>query len=172
MIQLPGSIPWRAIGAGVLVAALFSAGWVANGWRKDAEIAGIEADRARERRDQVLAQVNAVDRARLEEQRRTAAQTEIANAAIQQAESARADARAADGTRRELLARAAALASAGRRPADPGAVGGGAPATSATDMLVDVLGRADARAGELAAYADAARLAGQACERSYDALSH
>lgn len=27
MIQLPASIPWRAIGAGVLATALFSAGW-------------------------------------------------------------------------------------------------------------------------------------------------
>ncbi|GJG92818.1 hypothetical protein [Cupriavidus pauculus] len=32
------AIPWRAIGAAVLSAAIFAAGWVANGWRKDAEI--------------------------------------------------------------------------------------------------------------------------------------
>ncbi|MGE8453556.1 MAG: DUF2514 family protein [Pseudomonadales bacterium] len=31
---------------------------------------------------------------------------------------------------------------------------------------------ADRRAGILAEYADAARIAGQACERSYDALMH
>ncbi|MCT9015390.1 DUF2514 family protein, partial [Cupriavidus gilardii] len=31
--------------------------------------------------------------------------------------------------------------------------------------------RADRRAGILAEYADAARIAGQACERAYDALS-
>ena len=40
-------------------------------------------------------QVKAVDRARAEEQRRTTAQTEIANAAKENAETARADARAA-----------------------------------------------------------------------------
>ncbi|AZG13868.1 hypothetical protein [Cupriavidus pauculus] len=32
------AVPWRAIGAALLAAAIFSAGWVANGWRKDAEI--------------------------------------------------------------------------------------------------------------------------------------
>ncbi len=37
-------------------------------------------------------------------------------------------------------------------------------------LLADVLGRADQRAGDLAQYADAARVAGQKCERDYDAL--
>lgn len=32
------AIPWRAIGAALLAVTIFSAGWVANGWRKDAEI--------------------------------------------------------------------------------------------------------------------------------------
>ncbi len=35
---IPASIPWRVIGAGALAAVLFGAGWVINGWRKDAEI--------------------------------------------------------------------------------------------------------------------------------------
>ncbi|WP_081050182.1 DUF2514 family protein [Cupriavidus necator] len=35
------------------------------------------------------------------------------------------------------------------------------------DVLSDVLGRTDARAGELAKYADSARTAAQACERAY-----
>jgi hypothetical protein len=34
-----------------------------------------------------------------------------------------------------------------------------------------VLGRAGERAGELAEYADRARIAGQQCERDYDALT-
>jgi hypothetical protein len=37
-------------------------------------------------------------------------------------------------------------------------------------VLADVLGRADDRAGELAAALDASRAAGLACERAYDAL--
>ena len=40
------AIPWRAIGAGVLAAALFAAGWTSNGWRKDVEIAELTAARA------------------------------------------------------------------------------------------------------------------------------
>lgn len=32
------AVPWRAIGVGVLAVAIFSAGWTANGWRKDSEI--------------------------------------------------------------------------------------------------------------------------------------
>jgi hypothetical protein len=39
------------------------------------------------------------------------------------------------------------------------------------DRVADVLGRADERAGELAEYADRARIAGQQCERDYDALT-
>lgn len=169
--RLLEGVPWRVLAAAALAAVLFAAGWVANGWRKDAALASVEMERARERRDQALAQVNAVDRARLEEQRRTAAQTEIANEAIQQAEAARADARAADTARRELLARAAALANASRRPGDSGAAGSGAAATDPIHLLADVLGRADARAGELAQFADAAHVAGKTCERSYDALT-
>ncbi|AEI76565.1 bacteriophage-related signal peptide protein [Cupriavidus necator N-1] len=128
------------------------------------ELAELHAEQAR----QVAEAVNA---ARLEEQRRTAAQTEIANAAIQQAEAARVDARAADTARRELLARATALANASRGPGDPATVGGGAPAATPVDLLADVLGRADARAGELAAALDASHGAGRTCERSYDALT-
>ena len=38
MLMLLKTLPWRAIGAALVAAAIFSAGWVANGWRKDAEI--------------------------------------------------------------------------------------------------------------------------------------
>ncbi|MFS8930933.1 DUF2514 family protein [Cupriavidus taiwanensis] len=162
---------WKWLAAAVLGAALFAAGWTANGWRKDAEIGVINDDRSRERRDQAVAQVKAVEDARREEQRRTTAQTEIANAAIQKANAAQADARAADTARRELLARVTALANASRRPGDSGAGGGGAAAADAIHLLADVFGRADARAGELAQFADAVHVAGQACERSYDALN-
>lgn len=171
MIPIPTTIPWRVIGAGVLAAALFAAGWAANGWRKDAEIAGIEADRARERRDQALAQVKAVDDARIEEQRRTAAQTEIANVAKKDADVARADARTADAAADRLRQRVDQLLVAARAGKDPVAASGGAAAGDPLGMLADVLERADRRAGILAEYADAARIAGLACERSYEALT-
>ena len=38
MLMLLKALPWRAIGAALLAACIFAAGWAANGWRKDAEI--------------------------------------------------------------------------------------------------------------------------------------
>lgn len=168
--RLFDAVPWRLVGWALAVTLVFSAGWEVQGWRKDVEISAINEDRARERRDQALAQVKAVDDARIEEQRRTAAQSENANEAIKQLQAAQAGARAADFARRELLARVAALANAARRPDDSAAVGAGPSATDPVLLLADVLGRADQRAGDLAQYADAARIAGQKCERDYDAL--
>ena len=115
-------------------------------------------------------QIQAVDRARLEEQRRTAAQSEIANAATKDAESARADARSAGDAADRLRLRVAELLAADRTAKYS------APASSSTatgdpiGVLADVLDRADKRAGVLAAYADQARIAGQACVDSYQAL--
>lgn len=43
------------------------------------------------------------------------------------------------------------------------------PDTAALDLLADLQRRADTRAGELAAIADAARARGTGCERAYDA---
>lgn len=84
------------------------------------------------------------------------------------ADTARADARAsdlvADGLRKQLAQYATAI----RRPAT---TGGSAPAGDPIGVLADVLARADERAGKLAEFADAAHIAGLACERSYDALS-
>ncbi|MBU9340729.1 DUF2514 family protein [Burkholderia multivorans] len=113
------------------------------------------------------AQLDAVSAARAEEQRRTAAQQEIANDANQQRTAALADAFAARAAAGSLQQRVDQLVAAARHPA--AAVG--SPATGdALDLLADVLGRADEAAGELAEYADRARIAGQQCERDYDAL--
>ncbi|VVD74179.1 gp23 [Pandoraea aquatica] len=52
--------------------------------------------------------------------------------------------------------------------------GGGSPTvggTDALDLLTGLFTRSDQAAGELARYADAAHIAGLACERSYDALT-
>lgn len=153
---------------GVLLAG--AGAWL---WRDNA-YGRLLAERGRElaglREGQAKAMAAAVDDARREAQRRTAAQTEIANAAIQKSTAAQADARAADTARRVLLARATVLANAGRRSGDSRTAGGSQAAGDSLNLLADVLGRADARAGELAEYADAAWLAGRACERSYDAL--
>ncbi|MCA8239842.1 DUF2514 family protein [Burkholderia sp. AU32262] len=114
------------------------------------------------------AQLGAVEAARAEEQRRTAAQSEIANDANKQRTAALADAFAARAAAGSLQQRVDQLVASARHPT----TAAGSPATGdALDLLADVLGRADERAGELAAYADAARIAGQQCERDYDALT-
>ncbi|HDR9026969.1 TPA: DUF2514 domain-containing protein [Burkholderia vietnamiensis] len=114
------------------------------------------------------AQAKAVEAARTEEQRRTAAQSEIANDANQQRTAALADAFAARAAAGSLQQRVDQLVAAARHPT---AATGSPAAGDALDLLADVLGRADQRAGELAEYADTARIAGQQCERDYDALT-
>lgn len=58
-----------------------------------------------------------------------------------------------------------------QRSSDPAPVAAGETAGDPIGVLANVLGRADDRAGKLAEYADAARTAGQACERAYDSLT-
>lgn len=151
----------RAIVAALLAVALFAGGWLANGWRKDVEISRMKAAIA-------TAQAKAIEAARAEEQRRTAAQTEIANAATKDAERARQDARTAAATSDGLRKRVAELIAAARNPATPAS---GQAAGDPLDVLADVLSRADKTAGDLAEYADQARIAGHACERAYDSLT-
>ncbi|MES2187247.1 MAG: DUF2514 family protein [Pseudomonadota bacterium] len=77
---------------------------------------------------------------------------------------------ASDGVRRA----AAAVANAARSGCPAGNPAPGKvspPAGDPIGVLADVLGRADARAGLLADYADRARAAGAQCERDYDALT-
>ncbi|WP_175812934.1 DUF2514 family protein [Burkholderia contaminans] len=114
------------------------------------------------------AQIAAVTAARAEEQRRTAAQSEIANNANQQRTAALADAFAARAAAGSLQQRVDQLVAAAHHPA---AATGSQATGDALDLLANVLGGIDGRAGELAAYADAARIAGQQCERDYDALT-
>ncbi|PRG73349.1 DUF2514 family protein [Burkholderia cenocepacia] len=114
------------------------------------------------------AQLDAVTAARAEEQRRTAAQLEIANDANQQRTAALADAFAARAAAGSLQQRVDQLVAVARHPT----AAAGSPSTGdALDLLADVLGRSNQRAGELAEYADRARIAGQQCERDYDALT-
>jgi len=114
------------------------------------------------------AQFDAVAAARAEEQRRTAAQSEIADNANQQRTAALADAFVARAAAGSLQQRVDQLVAAARNST---ATAGSPAAGGALDLLADVLGRADQRAGELAEYADRARIAGQQCERDYDALT-
>lgn len=92
-----------------------------------------------------------------------------AQARIDQAQrDAVAAAAAADSLRKQAaaLARTDRAACKGAAPAP-----GGQAASTAADVLADLFARADARAGELAAYADRSAAAGAACERAHDAVS-
>ncbi|MGH8786846.1 MAG: DUF2514 family protein [Cupriavidus necator] len=162
--------PWRTVAALVLGACLFAAGWVVNGWRLGGQIQQLQTDQAKQREGQATALAAASEAARTEEQRRTAEQRGIANAAAKERDQAVADARAAGTVAEQLRVRVAQLAAAARAAGNTAASGGSSAAGDPLDVLTNVLGRADTRAGELAAYADRARIAGQACERSYDAL--
>lgn len=94
--------------------------------------------------------------------RETATKIEAANADA-------ADARRASGRLQQRID--ALVATARRSAANPGTEPAVAPTGDPIGVLADVLGRADQRAGILAEYADKARIAGQSCERDYDALT-
>jgi len=109
--------------------------------------------------------------AREEEQRRAQAQEETRAHAHEQHQVADASAAGADAAGQRLQHDAAQLAATVSCPgADPAAVARGQAATRAAMVLSDLLARADARAGELAKAYDRARIAGLACEASYNSL--
>ncbi|MEE4947092.1 DUF2514 domain-containing protein [Pseudomonas alliivorans] len=125
---------------------------------------------------QVSAQAQAVATAtteyRTEEQRRQSAANQVANNARQEQTAAIADAVVADASGDRLRNEAGKLAaSASCVPGDPGIADRGKNATRAAMVLSDLLSRADARAGELARYADRLTVSLQACEASYESLS-
>ena len=137
-------------------ALMFGAGWLTNGWRVNAQIAQMQADQAQ-------ALTAAIQQARAEEQRRQIALEGIRKDAHEQIAIAVADAAAADtaavGLQQQvdrLAARRCPASTAGSPAADPAGL-----------LLADLLGRIDQRAGELAAYGDRARIAGDACVKAY-----
>jgi Conserved hypothetical protein len=170
LIPIPTYIPWRAIRWALVAALLVASGWVVNGWRLGGQIEQLQAVQAKQREGQATALAAASEAARTEEQRRTAEQRGIANAAAKDRDQALADARTAGAVAEQLRVRVAQLAAATRAAGNPAAPSGSQAAGDPLDVLTDVLSRADARAGELAEYADRARIAGQTCERAYDAL--
>ncbi|EPN6724726.1 DUF2514 domain-containing protein [Pseudomonas putida] len=132
-----------------------------------------EAGTAKAQRDSGdrLAEVIGERSARNEEQRRATAQEEARAHAQEERQTADAGAAGADAAGQRLRNEAAHLASSIRCPApDTAAVARSETATRAAMVLSDLLTRADARAGELAKAYDQARIAGELCEASYDAL--
>lgn len=133
-----------------------------------------EADLVSAQRDSGdrLAEVLGERDARGEEQRRAQAQEEARAHAHEERTIADAGAAGADAAGQRLHDEAGKLAATVSCPAtDTAAVARGQAATRAAMVLSDLLARADARAGELAKAYDRARIAGLACEASYNALT-
>lgn len=105
---------------------------------------------------------------RIEEQRRSTAVAEVSNEAQRMANRARADARGADDAAVRLRS---AVTTRLAGVSDPAASAASAPARAPDVVLADVLGSAEKRLRELAALADERAVAGNACVRSYEALT-
>lgn len=147
---------WLAV---ILAAIVGLAGGYFKGYR-DADQSTTVADQVR--------QIGDLKAERDEFRRRSAAQQEIAEDAAKKREQARSDATAAASAADGLRKQVAVLVERARHPA---AAAGSPAAGDALDLLADLLGRADARAGELARIADERGIAGQQCQRDYEALT-
>ena len=156
-----------AASAGAIVAGL--AVGKGQGWRHDAAISAMVATHAQVMQGYADAAYQAQERAREEEQRRIAAVENIRNETDQEIARVRADERAAAD--RRVRHAAEEFAARNRCSAgSTGAAGAGQTGTDPLDLLAQLFSRADDRAGELAAIADRARVAGLACEAAYDML--
>lgn len=111
--------------------------------------------------------------AREEEQRRQRAVDKVRQDAEQQIARVETDAAAASTVAAGVLEQARRVAARASQCArHSGAAQSGDAAGQSAVVLADVLGRADARAGELARAYDRARAAGLACERAYHSLTN
>ncbi|MDV5099568.1 DUF2514 domain-containing protein [Pseudomonas sp. LSJ-87] len=118
-----------------------------------------------------LAEVIGERDARQEEQRRAMAQEEARAHAQKERTTADSGAAGADDAGQRLRDEGAKFATTVSCPGtDTAAIARGQAATRAAMVLSELRDRADARAGELAKAYDRARIAGQLCESSYNAL--
>ncbi|QGT84561.1 DUF2514 family protein [Pseudomonas coronafaciens pv. coronafaciens] len=110
---------------------------------------------------------------RTEEQRRQKAANQVANDARQEQTAALTDGSVDDASGERMRIEVGKMAAtASCVPGDTGATERGKAATRAAMVLSDLLGRADARARELAKAYDQSRIAGLACNRLVDELSN
>ncbi|WP_139671652.1 DUF2514 domain-containing protein [Pseudomonas sp. F16(2018)] len=118
-----------------------------------------------------LAEVLGERGSRQEEQRRAAAHEEVRAHAQEQRTIAEGAVAGADTAGKRLHDEAGKFAATVGCPGpDPAVAARSEAARRAAMVLSDLLARADARAGELAAALDRARVAGLACEQAYDSL--
>lgn len=170
--KLAGLLPfqWYFIGAAALGLVAFGG---TQTWRlhsSQAQAAEAKATLEQERATAASAALAATTANRVEEQRRAAAQQKVADETTRLLAKARADGASAAVSHGRLSDRADSLARGCSAPSDPGTAIGSTTASGAGLLLADVLRKSDERSGQLASYADQARIAGHACEAAYDAL--
>lgn len=167
---LAGKAWWLVIVAALCAVILGQRAQVSNA---KAATARVQAELADTKTAYAQAATKASEAARTEEARREAVKQEVIDHARQETDVAQAAARDASAAADGLRVRVAALVAAGRKAAGdpaPGNRGSSQPGSDPIGVLAGVFDRLDARAGELAVYADRLRIAGQSCERQYDGL--
>ncbi|MFM4808558.1 DUF2514 family protein [Aeromonas hydrophila] len=161
-------------GVALMLAICFGGWWLHHsGYQSGADAKELEWTAKWNKQAEKLATARAAAEkdAREEELRRQSSINKVREDAEKQIALAERDALAASDAAAGVLEQAKRLAArAGKCPGNPSTTKPGTPATEPGVVLADVLGRADARAGELAAAYDRSRAAGLACERAYDAL--
>jgi hypothetical protein len=163
---------WRGCALAGVGAAVLAGGmtWIAQSWRYEAKLSDLRSEHSQYIEGQTTATLAAVEAARTEERRRTAAVEKARDEANEKARLATADA----GNARVELGRLRDYANSLARAAtnrDPTAADGSPTGGNAVDLLAYMLGRVSDRAAELAIVADRARITGLTCEAAYDGLT-
>ncbi|AVD91065.1 DUF2514 domain-containing protein [Pseudomonas sp. SWI36] len=160
--------PWAGVAAGLV---LIASHWATYEHGRSVELAKAGQQSAKRDSGDRLAEAIGERAARQEEHRRADAQQEARVKGHEERTIADAGAVDADAAGQRLRDEAGKLAASVSCPGtDTAAVARGEAATRAALVLSDLLTRADARAGELAKAYDQARIAGDLCEASYNAL--
>ncbi|RMP22189.1 DUF2514 domain-containing protein [Pseudomonas coronafaciens] len=165
------ALPWKAVGLLLILLAL--AGALYGAYRHGVTVTDLawKAKWAEEVSAQSDAVATTTTEYRTEEQRRQKAANQVANDARQEQTAALTDGSVDDASGELMRIEAGKMAAAASCvPSDTGASERGKAATRAAMVLSDLLGRADARARELAKAYDQSQIAGQACNRFVDAL--
>ena len=165
------SIRSQLIGAAVCVALGMAAAWIVQEWRHGAKQARLEAAHSQLLEQQAHAVVESVQAARNEEKRRTDAVEKQRNDAIEQNEALAAGVAAGRAVSERLRQQLATLrARTGGVDTAAAERGEGQPGADPIGLLIGVLEGLDSTGREVAEYADRLRIAGLACEGSYDSL--
>ncbi|MDM0041892.1 DUF2514 family protein [Variovorax sp. J22R193] len=171
MMALMSPKVWIALAFAGLLAIIGLQQVRVSNWR--AAEAAARASLAADRATYAQAAQIAEQAARAEESRRNEATRKVVSDAHIETAAAKDAAGAAERAAVELRQRLASLIATGRKAASNPSAPGRSPGDQggdALDLFAGVFSRVDGAAGELAAYADALKVAGQGCERFADSL--